>query len=225
MKVWHIGDTHSFHGLLKIEEEVDLVIHSGDFSNYHDAYRNEPEAKDFLHWFANLDIKYKVLIAGNHDAYAAICNDEFKQICKDLNIIYLENSDVVIEGVKIWGSPHCPTFGNWHFMKARHNLYKVWNKIPEDTDILVTHTPPKRILDLSYNRNHEVDFCGCNSLNTAVRLIEPKFHLFGHIHNNADIINAGKRVLPNTETIFFNGSVVTDGKFGKLSSNGNIFYI
>ena len=49
--------------------------------------------------------------------------------------------------------------------------------------------------------------------------------MFGHIHNCNDIINAGTRTIPGLDTIFSNGSVVTDGKFGKLSSNGNIFEI
>jgi hypothetical protein len=31
--------------------------------------------------------------------------------------------------------------------------------------------------------------------------------------------------IPGLDTIFSNGSVVTDGKFGKLSSHGNIFEI
>ena len=37
------------------------------------------------------------------------------------------------------------------------------------------------------------------------------------------VYNAGTIKLANLDTIFSNGSVVTDGKFGKLSSNGNIF--
>jgi len=53
--------------------------------------------------------------------------------------------------------------------------------------------------------------------------VKPKLMLFGHIHNNKDIVNAGTRKVPGLDTIFSNGSVVTDGKFGRLSSNGNIF--
>jgi hypothetical protein len=49
--------------------------------------------------------------------------------------------------------------------------------------------------------------------------------LFGHIHNCKDIINAGMQKLSICDTWFSNGSVVTDGKFGKLSSNGNIIEI
>jgi hypothetical protein len=49
--------------------------------------------------------------------------------------------------------------------------------------------------------------------------------LFGHLHDNKDIINAGTRTVRGLNTVFSNGSVVTDGKFGKLSSNGNILEI
>jgi hypothetical protein len=48
---------------------------------------------------------------------------------------------------------------------------------------------------------------------------------FGHIHNSEDIINQGTLILNQHQTIFSNGSVVEDGKFGKLSSNGNLFTI
>jgi ABC-type uncharacterized transport system ATPase subunit len=37
-----------------------------------------------------------------------------------------------------------------------------------------------------------------------------------------DITNAGTMQLATQDTIFSNGSVLTDGRFGKLSSNGNI---
>ena len=43
--------------------------------------------------------------------------------------------------------------------------------------------------------------------------------------DSEDIINAGTMKLSISDTIYSNGSVVTDGKFGKLSSNGNIFEI
>ena len=52
---------------------------------------------------------------------------------------------------------------------------------------------------------------------------EPKLVLFGHIHNTKDIINTGTRTVFGMDTIFSNGSVVTDGKLGKLTGNGNIF--
>jgi Icc-related predicted phosphoesterase len=225
MKIWHIGDTHSYHRLLKAPNNIDMVIHSGDFSNYYDVYKNEPEARDFLNWYASLDIKHKILIAGNHDALAFRWNTDFRKLCKDLNIIYLENESVIVDGIKIWGSPHTPQFGDWYFMKNRSKLDKVWQTIPNDSDIVVVHTPPKGVLDLSYDRFHTLEMCGCNALKKRMLKIQPKLCLFGHIHNNKDIINAGTTKLSEYDTIFSNGSVLTDGKFGKLSSNGNILEI
>ena len=225
MKIWHIGDTHSYHHLLTIPDGIDMIIHSGDFSNYYDVYKNEPEAKDFLNWYAALEIKHKILIAGNHDALPFHWNKEFRETCNKLNIIYLENESVIIDGIKIWGSPHTPQFGNWYFMKNRSKLDKVWQSIPDDTDIVVVHTPPKGLLDLSYDRNHNLEMCGCSALKKRLLKIQPKLCLFGHIHNNADIINASTTKLAEYDTIFSNGSVVTDGKFGILSSNGNILEI
>lgn len=226
MKILHISDTHGSHSLLQIPQGLDMIIFSGDESNYYDVWTNEPECRDFINWFANQNAKYKIMIGGNHSSYAAKNTREFRQLCKDKNIIYLENEGIEIEGLKIWGSPYSPTFGNWHFMKSRDKMDRLWQNIPEDTDILITHTPPKGCLDLSYNRNHELEFCGCSALLRHVFRVKPKIHMYGHIHNSRDgILNAGQMRLANLDTIFSNGSVVTDGKFGKLSSNGNVFEI
>lgn len=225
LKIWHIADTHGFHGLLKVPEGIDVIIHSGDASNYRDPYKNEIEVRNFIAWFSSLDVKYKVFVAGNHDTSiekGLITKNDFDNEC----IYYLENSGVEIEGLKIWGSPHTPQFGDWAFMKSRAKLYdKAWKHIPDDTDILIVHGPPKGVMDLSFDRFNRPEMCGCSSLRKRVLQIEPKLFLSGHIHNNKDIINAGVLKLSQSETIFSNGSVVTDGKFGELSSNGNVLYI
>lgn len=225
MKIWHISDTHGYHGLLKIPEGIDMVIHSGDASNYREPYKNEQEMRNFIYWFSSLPIKHKVYVAGNHDTSIEkrlITKDDFDNEC----IYYLENDGVEIEGIKIWGSPHTPQFGDWAFMKSRAKLYdKVWAHIPKDSDIVIVHGPPKGIMDLSLDRFNVLERCGCSSLKKCILEIEPKLVLFGHIHNCKDIINAGVLRLSQSETIFSNGSVVTDGKFGNLSSNGNILTI
>ena len=226
MKILHISDTHGFHKLLQIPEGIDMVIHSGDCSNPRDPYTNEPEVRRFIDWFGDLLIKHKIFVAGNHDTSiekGLVTKDDFDQNC----IHYLENTSVEIEGLKIFGSPLTPTFGyGWSFNKDRNKLEKMWRKaIDEDVDIVIVHGPPRGMLDLSYNRFNNLEFCGDKSLMNKVKEVEPKLMLFGHIHNCDDIINAGTRTIPGLDTIFSNGSVVTDGKFGKLSSNGNIFKV
>lgn len=225
MRIWHISDTHTYHGFLDIPENIDIVIFSGDCSNPRDPYTNEQEVRNFITWFDSLKIKHKIFVAGNHDTSiekGLITKDNFEQCC----IHYLENTSVEIEGIKIFGSPYTPTFGDWSFMKARHKLDKVWKAaIPDDAKIIVVHGPPKGILDLSYDRNGNLEFCGDKSLMNRIKEVKPSLMLFGHIHNNKEIINAGTTRLSVLETIFSNGSVVTDGKFGRLSSNGNILDI
>lgn len=231
MIIWHISDTHTYHELLEIPDYVDMVIHSGDCSNPRDPYTNEPEVRRFIDWFSQLPIKHKIYVAGNHDTSIEerlVTNVDFE----DKGIIYLENDYVTIEGVKIFGSPHTPRFGQWAFMKERHKLDRLWDGlIDDDTDVVVVHGPPKGILDKSYDRNGCMEMCGDKSLMNKLKKVNPKLMLFGHIHNCDDIINTGIYQACNFDnpfvkrTIFSNGSVVTDGKFGKLTSNGNILII
>jgi Icc-related predicted phosphoesterase len=211
--------------LLKIPSGIDMIIHSGDCSNPRDPYNNESEVRDFIDWYKEIPVKHKIYVAGNHDTSiekGLVTKDDFK----NAGIIYLENESVVIDGIKIFGSPHTPNFGNWAFMKERTKLERFWRlAIDEDVNIVVTHGPPKGILDKSYDRENNLECCGDKSLLNRILEVQPTYSLFGHIHNCKDIVNAGIQKLSVCNTFFSNGSVVTDGRFGKLSSNGNLITI
>jgi len=225
MKIWHISDTHGHHNLLTIPEGVDMVIHSGDHGNSKTGPISNNECRDSIEWLASLYIQHKVIIAGNHDI-AFERGMIKKQELAEKGISYLFNEELMIGGLKIWGSPYTPSFGEgWAFNRKRDKLHDLWAEIPEDVDIIITHGPPKGILDHSYSPIGNIyERCGCQALKSRVLQLNAKLVCFGHIHNCVDIINAGTQILsylPNT--IFSNGSVVTDGKFGKVTSNGNIF--
>lgn len=223
-KIWHFSDTHTFHGYLNPPEGADIAIFSGDCSNPRDPYISVNQIRDFIEWFQSLQIPNKIFVAGNHDIAIERKYVTVQDFTK-AGIIYLENNSTVVEGLKIWGSPITPTFGTgWAFNKDRAKTADVWKNIPNDTDIIVTHGPAKGILDLSYNRDGVLEFCGCKSLKRRIFEIEPKLFCFGHIHNCKDILNAGYTKVANCNTIFSNGTVVIDGKFeyGAVS-NGNIF--
>ena len=219
MKIWHISDTHENHNQLIIPPDVDMIIHSGDESNSPNI-QNIQECRSFLEWYSQLPIKYKILVAGNHST--AIANKWItRNEIEAYGIIYLEHEYTEIEGIKIFGSPYTPTFGNWSFMKSRQTINRLWDTVTEQVDILVLHGPPKGILDLSYDRDGKLEKCGDNSLYKLIKRIQPRLVCFGHIHDNEDNYNQGQVLRDGV--MYSNGSCVTDGKMGKISSNGNIF--
>ena len=220
-RILHLSDTHNCHNLLNIPDNIDMVIHSGDCSNYRDIYKNEKEVMDFLGWFGELDIPNKVMCFGNHDGSVAAGLVSEKDWAP-YGIHVLNNSSIEIDGYKIWGSPFTPIYGDWSYTLKRDRMHDLWQMIPDDIDILVTHGPPKGILDLTINYSGSPEQCGCLALRKRVFEIEPKLITFGHIHNTKGVNNAGTLNLSGLDTIFSNGSCVTDGKMGQLSSHGNI---
>ncbi len=224
MRIWAISDTHSQHNTLVIPNNIDTVIHGGDCTNWYDIIRNQLEFNNFIDWFIELPIRYKVLIAGNHDAWAMKRYNIDK--IKDLGIYYIEHEYLDLKDKLIFGSPYTPTFGQWYFMKDRSKLHQYWDSLNEGIDILITHGAPKSILDLSHDKNHKLEYCGDNALTKAIFKYKPKYHIFGHIHNSEDCYNSGIRILPDLNTTFINASVVTDNKFDLgCTSHGQVFEI
>lgn len=196
-KITFISDTHQKHGLLTNDLiGGDIIIHAGDImtSGYY-----ETEVKYFCEWFSKLDnYEHKIFIAGNHDRLAEDNPNLFKRIVDEYpNITYLQDSEIIIDGIKIYGSPWQPEFYNWAFNLPRKGpgLMSKWQAIPEDTDILVTHGPPNKILDYVAQ---SVYHAGCEELLLRVMEIKPKVNVFGHIHqgygstrvNEIEFINA-----------------------------------
>lgn len=217
-----ISDTHGFHKEFRDLDfqGIDMLIHAGDFSNAKNPVFNESEAFDFLHWYNELKVKHKVLIAGNHDTSveAGLVNSKHFE-----NITYLEHESITIEGINIFGSPYTPQFCGWSFMKDRGKLDPYWQQIPVNTDILVTHGPPKGILDLSYNMQDQLEYCGDKELFNHVMRVQPKYHIYGHIHDSKGCYNSGRVKLNDFKTEFMNVSCVKDGRFDLgLTSKGQI---
>jgi len=226
MKIWHISDTHGFHNQLVIPEGIDLVIHTGDASNYLDPYTNEPEVRKFIDWYEQISIPNKIFIPGNHDTSierGLVRASDF--ISRGIHILNHDWMDV--NGIKIFGSPYTPTYGQWAFMKSRETINRVWEQIPEGMDIIAVHGPCTGILDLSRDRQNVLEFCGDGALRKHVlNRVKPKYFLSGHIHNFEEIINTGFRHLPDYGITFSNAAGVTDRKFNYgLTYNGNIFEI
>lgn len=204
MKIVCVSDTHGFHNELEIEE-CDMIIHAGDFSNYRDPAKNNNECLDFFEWFDNLDIKYKILIAGNHDTAV-----ERRMVNpRNYSFTYLEHELVEVEGIRIFGSPYTPYFNDWAFSYKRNIGEKLWSVIPE-CDIIVNHGVPKGIQDLA-PRGNLVELVGCKALLNKVLEIEPLLCIGGHIHDFDNIKNYGVKNI-GTKTTFINASITTHGR-------------
>ena len=185
LKILHLSDTHGVHSLLRDLSEADILVHSGDFT----MSGSEAETLDFLEWVCDLPYRHKVLVAGNHDAclYGATLDG------LDDNVHYLCDSGVEIEGLKFWG---VPMFMEDCVSGHQEQLYAA---IPDDTDVLVTHTPPYGILD----RDGSILY-GSRELLEKVRAIRPRLHLFGHIHRAHGTTNDGM-------TVFSNAAIMDEG--------------
>lgn len=204
MKVWLISDTHCKHQQLLVPSNIDLVIHCGDESNSGDPYLNEPEARRFFYWFSVLEIPNKVFVPGNHSTaieQGLIRSSDYPQVT------FLIHAQTECNGLKIFGSPYTPEFFNWSYMKPRPELDAVWQSIPDDINILITHGPPKGIRDVTKDFDSgEPVHVGSKSLRTHVEMrIKPKIHAFGHIHDEKAIQNYGTTTRNGTQ--FINCSV------------------
>jgi len=136
----------------------------------------------FLGWFASQPHPHKLLIAGNHDWLYQRDPDKVALLLKKhQGITYLEDAGVEIDGVKFWGSPWQPWFMSWAFNLPRggESLRHVWNLIPIDTDVLITHGPPHCVLDQVRDGEH----LGCEELKIRLPSVKPRLHVFGHIHD------------------------------------------
>lgn len=189
-----ISDTHGYHHNLNLSSG-DILIHAGDISKR----GREDEVKDFLHWFASQDFKHKIFIPGNHD----FLFEEEPHKLRDLmpqNVIYLNDSSVVIDNITIWGSPVIPRFYDWAFNRSPgEEIMKHWSLIPQQTDILITHGPSYGFLDTTVYGNN----VGCKDLLKKIQEVKPRFHICGHIHEAYGNTS-------NDETEFINASVLNE---------------
>ena len=197
MKFVVISDTHGLHENLQGLPSGDVIIHAGDFCHFGGA----ESRTHFLSWYADLNYRYKILISGNHDFYAAENPNSFLDELPT-GVTYLNDSGTEIAGLKCWGSPVQPDLIGWAFGRARGEQMKAhWDLIPLDTDILITHTPPRGILDQSSSGK----VLGCEELLKKMVWIKPRIHIFGHIH-----ASYGQQRID--DTLYINGSNMNSAK-------------
>nr|ACI90332.1 metallophosphoesterase domain containing 1-like protein [Philodina roseola] len=212
-----VSDTHSSYEFSL--PDGDILLHGGDFSR---SGKSE-EIETFLQWLKSLkQYRLKIIIAGNHDI---TLDEEYYQrtwnrfhhkkydsaaiqrmfrdpkLKENYGIIYLQDESFVdpVTKLKFYGSPWQPEFCAWAF-NVKHDspqMRQIWNEIPDDTDILLTHGPPYGILDETSRKEN----VGCRVLRERLEKLRVKLHVFGHIHEAY-----GKESDRLSSTIFVNAS-------------------
>ncbi|CAD5126009.1 unnamed protein product [Dimorphilus gyrociliatus] len=210
-----VSDTHGCHNkLLPSIPDGDIFIHAGDF-----IYYDDHSTKDFKgaclqvdEFFSKLTHKRKFIVFGNHDQpFCDIASDVIRDSLK--NVECLLDEMVEVDGLRIYGSPWTvrrESSSATSFTKQREDMKDVWEKVPRDLDILVTHSPPYALLDGEPEgttpckikcRDHP--HLGCPHLRKAIlEDIKAKMHVFGHNHRSNGLYRYSK-----CKTLFCNAAI------------------
>jgi predicted phosphodiesterase len=225
VRVVCLSDTH-MQGRGVIVPDGDVLVHAGD----HSWLGTEEEMLDALGWIAEQPHNHKIVIAGNHDwgldperppSFRGKSLTGKKatllEFMASSGITYIEDSGTVIEGKKFYGTPWQPYFHGWAFNFDRHpnkamsQQWWTWGQIPDDTNVLITHTPPQGILDQTRDPGND-NRAGDWFLRKRIsELKELELHVFGHIHEaygRVDYQSVGPDAIP-TYLTFVNAATCT----------------
>jgi Icc-related predicted phosphoesterase len=136
------------------------------------------------------------LIAGNHDFFA----EERPEAAESHLWTYLQDNEIEVEGLRIYGTPWTPTFCNWAFMRSEGDLETIYAEIPTGIDILISHGPPQAYCD----RNAMGDQCGSYALMRQIRSVKPRAVVCGHIHEAHGLRRLQDSDIYNVSRVNFN---------------------
>ena len=188
-----ISDTHSLHREVSVPSG-DILIHAGDFTMFS---KNLSAISDFNAWLGNLPHRHKIVVPGNHEFFLE-ADLRRRSMLDNANVLVGES--VVVQGLRIWGTPTTPLYGGAFGISSAQDRSRLYSTIPNDTDVLISHGPPWGVLDCPPGANQHA---GDPELLKAVRRIRPKLHVFGHIH-------AGHGVKVTEQTVYANASLLCD---------------
>nr|POF17306.1 putative rhamnogalacturonate lyase c [Quercus suber] len=181
----------------------DVLIHAGDLTNQGSL----GELRKAVEWLEKADYGAKFVVGGNHDlsldaAYDAGKHatgwtvkpeqvEECRVLVERAAFTYLHHSAAKVEvfqkgvALRVFGSPFSPDRGgqNWAFQYEADEAEDLWQAIPGDVDILITHTPSAGLRDASDHWKEG----GCAKLRDVVRRLRPMLHVCGHCHQGRGV--------------------------------------
>lgn len=173
MRICLISDTHQTHPDVDKFPDADLLLHCGDATKNGCAQ----EFIAFNKWLITLKQKFPHIIftPGNHDLLFEDNEGFARSLVQSAEVLIGETT--MFQGLRIHGFPWVPKFYNWAFMQTSTSRKVSTSEIPE-CDVLMTHGPPYGIGDVAKNFSNT----GCPWLLQRVEKLQPKLHVYGHIH-------------------------------------------
>ncbi|KAF2458018.1 Metallo-dependent phosphatase-like protein [Lineolata rhizophorae] len=192
IRVVCISDSHT---LTQPLPDGDVLIHAGDLTNA----GTPAELQSQIDWLASQPHRHKIAIAGNHDAYLdprsrkTLPASDRTALLDWTGVHYLQHSSLDISfhsppqasnhshrartrRLVFYGAPQIPACGGPEFAFQYARGRDAWSEtVPNDTDVLITHTPPKWHLDLPVG-------LGCEWLLKETWRVRPLLHVCGHVH-------------------------------------------
>lgn len=224
-----ISDTHGaqFSPEAKPLEPVDVAVHCGDLTDKSRLH----EFKSTIELLKGIPAPLKLVIAGNHDfsldppafeqkiaemeppMSAEDVKKEFgdfggvKKLFEDAResgIMFLDEGNhqfKLANGalLKVFASPYIPSRRGIGFRYHPDDDHD-WN-LDKEVDLVMTHSPPRGVLDLTYSSEQ----IGSPSLFAAVARAKPLIHCFGHVHEDW-----GAKLMQWREKLSEKPSLVTD---------------
>lgn len=178
--------TADLHGTLPKIPACDLLIIAGDVCPVWDhnlAFQSKWLRDTFTFWLTGClynGVKNIVWIPGNHDF---VLEDSFKLRAEmmrvDKRIHFLVDKLVIIEGLRIYGTPWTPHLPNWAYAAEEGDpAFEKFQCMPADLDILISHGPPIGFGDRVSHAGH----VGSCALLDVITMMKPKLTICGHIH-------------------------------------------
>jgi predicted phosphodiesterase len=181
----HAGDLTNAGSTAEIQKQIDwlcslphkeIVVISGNHDTYLDP-RTRPSLSDSQRE-GEIDWKRIHYLQHRRLSLTIIPTSSSADIASDSRT-HLLSGQQKSRRIRIYGAPQIPACGPMSVHAFQYPRGQdAWSEtVPEDTDILITHTPPKYHLDLPLPNG-----LGCEHLLNEVKRVKPTLHVFGHVH-------------------------------------------
>ena len=213
LKLDCVSDLHLYFG--PELEGGDILCIAGDISYVGKAI----DFAEFNYWLGKHKDKYKAIAftPGNHDWLAQTNPSLAKGLLMNATHYLLDEPSKIL-GLNFYGSPRTPEFNQWAFNEPRgEGLKKWWDRIPKNTDVLLTHGVPYGIMDECPDiiDPSKLVHVGDEELLKAIYRLKPKLCIGGHIHE-------GHGRVDKDGIIFVNASIM-DGDYKPVNKPITIY--